>query len=134
MKLTNQQVLDVFSGLNKLAEEKFSAKLSWKIQTARSTLQPFAESVSKMVSEVQDKHAIKDNLGQNVLATDEDGNEVPNTLTFSRESIAVINKEIGDLLSTKVDVVNVSLSLSDFPDTFEISANTLAALESVISE
>jgi hypothetical protein len=34
---------------------------------------------------------------------------------------------------TEVELSNVSLSLSDFPDSLEISPNTLAALSPIIS-
>ena len=51
MKLTNQQMLDVFAGLNQLSNEKFAAKLAWKIQMARTTLQPLVEALDKLMAE-----------------------------------------------------------------------------------
>jgi hypothetical protein len=133
MKLTNQQILDVFAGLNQLSNEKFAAKLAWKIQMARTTLQPLVESLDKMLAETRQKYAVKDNLGQIVPAKDKDGNDIENTMQIAPENIKAANEELSGLMLTEVEVSNVSLSLSDFPDSLEISPNTLAALSPIIS-
>jgi predicted nucleic acid-binding Zn-ribbon protein len=133
MKLTNQQMLDVFAGLNQLSNEKFAAKLAWKIQMARTTLQPLVESLDKMLTETRQKYAIKDNLGQIVPAKDKDGNDIENTMQIAPENIKAANDELSGLMLTEVELSNVSLSLSDFPDSLEISPNTLAALSPIIS-
>jgi len=133
MKLTNQQMLDVFAGLNQLSNEKFAAKLAWKIQMARTTLQPLVESLDKMLAETRQKYAVKDNLGQIVPAKDKDGNDIENTMQIAPENIKAANDELSGLMLTEVEVSNVSLSLSDFPDSLEISPNTLAALSPIIS-
>ena len=133
MKLTNQQMLNVFAGLNELSNEKFAAKLAWKIQMARTTLQPLVESLDKLLAETRQKYAVKDNLGQIVPAKDKDGNDVENTMQIAPENIKAANDELSGLMMTEVEVSNVSLSLSDFPDSLEISPNTLSALAPIIS-
>lgn len=133
MKLTNQQMLDVFAGLNALSNEKFAAKLAWKIQMARTTLQPLVEALDKMMTEVRSKYAVKDQLGEIVPAKNEQGEDIPNTMQIATENIAAANEEFSGLMKTEVEVTNVTLSLSDFPDSFEISPNTLAALSPIMS-
>lgn len=133
MKLTNQQMVDVFTGLNALSNEKFAAKLAWKIQMARTTLQPLVEALDKMLAEVRQKYAMKDEHGNIIPAKDKDGNDVENTMQIAAENISAANEELSGLMLTEVEVSNVSLSLSDFPDSFEISPNTLAALSPIIS-
>ena len=71
MKLRNEQILNVFAGLNSLGNEKFSAKLAWKISTARGALTPFVESLEKAMSELRLKYAIRDEEGNPVPAVDE---------------------------------------------------------------
>jgi len=133
MKLTNQQMLDVFAGLNTLSNEKFAAKMSWKIQMARTTLQPLVEALDKLLTEVRTKYAVKDNLGETIPAKNDKGEDIPNTIQIASENFAAVNDELMGLMKTEVEVSNVSLSLSDFPDTFEISPNTLAALSPILT-
>jgi hypothetical protein len=134
MKLRNEQILNVFAGLNSLGNEKFSAKLAWKISTARGALTPFVESLEKAMSELRLKYAIRDEEGNPVPAVDENGKSVEGTIQVSRENVPVLNKELTDLLSVETDVENVSLSVNDFPDTLEISPNALAALQPILHD
>jgi hypothetical protein len=134
MKLRNEQILNVFSGLNVLGNEKFSAKLAWKISTARAVLTPFVESLEKTMSELRLKYAIRDEEGNVVPAVNEEGKSVEGTIQVSRENVPLLNKELTDLLSVETDVENVSLSINDFPETLEISPNALAALQPILHD
>lgn len=133
MKLTNGQIMDIFQALNDLSEEKFSAKLAWKIQISRSTLQPIVEPLFKMVNEVQMRHALRDHLGQLIPAKREDGTDIENSFKISPEHFPAVNAEIMELMNVQTEVSNVSLSLSDFPETFKISANAMAALSPIMT-
>jgi len=134
MKLRNEQILNVFAGLNSLGNEKFSAKLAWKITTARGALTPFVESLEKAMAEVRTKYAIRDESGNIIPASGENGLPVEGTMQVAKENIPILNKEIADLLSIETDVENVILSMSDFPDTLEISPNVLAALYPILQD
>jgi len=134
MKLRNEQILNVFAGLNVLGNEKFSAKLAWKISTARAALTPFVESLEKTMSELRLKYAIRDEEGNVVPAVNEEGKSLEGTMQVSRENVPVLNKELTDLLSVETDVDNVSLSINDFPETLEISPNALAALQPILHD
>lgn len=133
MQLRNEQILNVFSGLNALGNEKFSAKLAWKIITARGALTPFVESLEKSMSELRLKYAIKNEEGTAIPAVDEQGNAVEGTIQVSKENIPLLNKELSDLLAVETTVENVSLSIEDFPDTLQISPNVIAALQPILS-
>lgn len=133
MKLRNEQILNVFSGLNALGNDKFSAKLAWKISTARGALTPFVESVEKSLMELRMQHAIKDDEGNIVPAVGENGLPLEGTLQIAKEHIQTVNKEIMDLLNVEVEVVNVTLSIDDFPETFEVSPNVLQALQPILT-
>lgn len=134
MKLRNEQILNVFAGLNSLGNEKFSAKLAWKISTARSVLTPFVESLEKSMSEVRLKYAVKDTDGNVTPALGENGLPVEGTMQVTKEDIPRLNQELTDLLTVETDVDNVSLSINDFPDTLEISPNTLATLQPILHD
>lgn len=132
MKLRNEQILNVFAGLNALGNEKFSAKLAWKISTARGALTPFVESLEKTMNDVRLKYAIRDEEGKVLSALDENGNAVQGTMQVSKEELPVLNNELLDLLSVETEVENVTLSISDFPDTLEISPNALESLRPIL--
>jgi hypothetical protein len=134
MKLRNEQVLNVFGGLNTLGNEKFSAKLAWKISTARATLSPFVESLEKTIAEVRTKYAIRDADGNIVPAFDNNGMQVEGTMQVERDKIQVLNSELMGLLAAETEVANVTLSVADFPDTFEVSPNVLQSLQPILSE
>lgn len=134
MKLRNEQILNVFAGLNALGNEKFAAKLAWKISTARGALTPFVESLEKTMTDVRMKYAVRDDNGKPLPSVDENGNEIPNTIQITKDDIQVLNKELFDLLNIVTDVENVALSINDFPETFEISPNTLEALRPILQD
>lgn len=133
MKLTNQQILESAVVLQDIAAEKFPAKLAWKIQTAKQTLQPFVDTATTQLDAVRLSYALKDDMGALVLAQDAAGNDIPNTIQFATNTLAQVNQEISELLLAEVDVLNVELSLSEFPDTFTISANAIQALTPLLS-
>jgi hypothetical protein len=134
MKLRNEQILNVFAGLNALGNEKFSAKFAWKISTSRSALAPFVESLEKAMSALRMQYAVKDDAGNIIPVTGENGLPVEGTLQVAKENISLLNQELTDLLSIETDVENVVLSINDFPDTLEISPNTLAALQPILHD
>jgi hypothetical protein len=134
MKLRNEQILNVFTGLNSLGNEKFAAKLAWKISTARGALTPFVESLEKTMVEVRAKYAVKDEEGKIVPAVGENGLPIEGTMQVAKENVILLNQELTELLSIETEVENVSLSINDFPDTLEISPNALAALQPILHD
>lgn len=133
MKITNQQLLESFQALQQLSNEKVPAKLAWKIQTARVTLQPFVEVLNKSLDEIRMKFALRNEAGDVVPGKDKDGNDLPGTLQIPSDKIQKANQELRDLLSEQLDILlNVTISIEDFPDSLEISANTLSGLQAIL--
>jgi hypothetical protein len=134
MQLTNAQVLNVLQALNTLSQKKLPIKLAWKITTAMRSLEPFAKAVDEPMQEIRTKHAVKDADGKLVEAVDKDGTPIPNTIQIPGDKIIVVNTELNDLLEQTVEVTNVELKLSDFPDTLELEPVVLNGLLPVIND
>ena len=134
MQLTNLQVLNVLQGLNKLSQEKLPIKLSWKVTTAVRSLESFGKSADEMLTQIRTKYATRDHLGNLVEALDKDGNAIPNTITIANDKIAEVNAEFDEALKQVVEVHNVSLKLSDFPETMELEPAALNALSPILVE
>jgi len=132
MQLTNVQVINVMQGLGKLAQEKLPVKLSWKITTALRSLEPFTKTVDETMAEIRKKYANKDQFGNFVEAIDSDGKAIPNTITIPTEKLAEFNGEVEDLLNQTVEVHNVTLKISDFPDTMTLEPVALNALAPIL--
>jgi hypothetical protein len=134
MKLTNMQVQEVLAGIRALGSEKMPAKLAWKLQTARKSLEPFLETLTASIQEIQQKYATRDEKGELLPAKDAEGNPIPGTIAIPEEKIGPANKDLEELLSQKVEVTNVSLSIADFPDTLTVTADAMAALSPIITD
>lgn len=134
MKLTNMQVQEVLSGIRALGNEKMPAKLAWKIQTARKSLEPFVETLTASIQEIQQKYATRDEKGELVPAKDIEGRDLPGTIQIVPEKLPAANKELEELLAQKVEVTNVSLSIADFPETLTVTADMMAAMSPIITD
>lgn len=134
MQLTNAQVLNVFRGLNTLSQKTLPVKLSWRIATAIRTLEPFAKSLDESLKEIRVRYAIKDESGNFVPAQDRDGTSIPDTIQIPQNKLSVVNAEMDELLNEHVEIHNVSLNLSDFPDTLELEPAVLNGLLPIIND
>lgn len=132
MQLTNKQVTDAYHGLTMLSNQKVQIKLAWKITTAIRSLTPFATKVGEVMEEIQKKYALKNADGTVVLGLDEKGNSVPNTMQIPPTSISQLNTEITDFLNQLVEVHNVQIKTSDFPDDISIEPAVLTSLSSIL--
>lgn len=134
MQLKNTQVLNAVRALTVLSQNKLPVKLSWRIATALRTLEPFAKAVEEPMKELQMKYAVRDDDGKFVEALDEKGTPVPNTLQIPADKVELLNKEVNDLLNEAVNVDNVTLRISDFPDSMEIEPVVFGALVPLIDD
>ena len=134
MQLTNAQVLNVLQALNTLSQKKLPIKLAWKITTAVRSLEPFAKAVDEPMQEIRTKHAVKDADGKLVEAVDKDGTPIPNTIQIPGDKVRVVNTELNELLEQTIEVTNVELKLSDFPDTLELEPAVLNGLLPIIND
>jgi hypothetical protein len=132
MQLTNLQVLNALQGLNALGQQKLPIKLAWKITTAVRALETFAKAVDEPMKEIRTKYAIKDADGNFVPAVDENGKELPDSLQIPNDKVAIVNKELNELLDQVVEVHNVTIKLSHFPDNCELEPAVLNALSAIL--
>lgn len=134
MQLTNVQVLNILSALSTVSQHKLPIKLAWKVTTAVRTLEPFAKAVEEPMKEIRLKYAKRDHLDNLVEALDKDGKAIPNTITIPNDKIELVNMELDELLSQVVEVSNVGLKLSDFPDSMELEPTALLALAPILTD
>lgn len=134
MQLTNLQVLNVTQALSVLSQNKLPIKLSWKVATAIRSLEPFAKSVDEPMKELRMKYAIKDQAGNYIEALDKEGKPLPNTIQIPSDKVEILNKEMDELLTQTVMVENVTLHISDFPETLQLEPSVLNALSPIIDE
>jgi hypothetical protein len=134
MQLTNVQVLNALQSLSALGQQKLPIKLAWKVTTAARTLEPFGKAVEEPLKEIRLKYATRDHLDNLVEAVDQDGKTIPNTITIPNDKIAIVNKEMDELLLQVVEVSNVEFKLSDFPDTMELEPAVLNGLMPLLKE
>jgi hypothetical protein len=134
MQLTNIQVLNAVQALSSLGQNKLPFKLAWRVTTALRSLEPFAKAVDEPMKDIRTKYALRDDAGNFVEAIDKDGNNVPNTVQIPNDKIALVNKEMEDLLAQTVEVHNVEFKLSEFPESLELEPNVLNALTPLINE
>lgn len=132
MQLTNKQVTDAYRGLTMLSNQKVPIKLAWKITTAIRSLAPFATKAGEIMEEIQKKYAMKNEDGTVVLGLDEKGNSIPNTMQIPPANISQLNAEIADILDQLVEVHNVQLKTTDFPDDINIEPAVLTNLSSIL--
>lgn len=134
MKIKNRDIIEILSTLNLMARQKLPIKFSWKIETARNSIRPFAETAIQMVDQVKKEHALRDPDGNILMSKDANGNDIPDTLMFDKGVIEEVNREIEALLDGEVEISNVEFRLEDFPDSVELTANEVRTLGKIISD
>jgi len=115
-------------------QHKLPIKLAWKVTTAVRSLEPFAKEVQEPMKEIRLKYATRDHLDNLVEARDKEGNPIPNTITVPNDKIELLNQELDELLSQTVEVSNVGLKLSDFPESMELEPTALLALTPILKD
>lgn len=134
MELKNRDIIDIINSLNVLARERLPIKLSWRIETTRRTLQPFYETALSAVEQAKFRRALRNPDDTFVLAKDAAGNDIPGTMMFPRDQVDELNKEINSVLDEKVEVTNIAIKLSEFPDSLEVSAESMKGLDQIIKD
>lgn len=134
MKIKNRDIIEILATLNLMARQKLPIKLSWKIETARNAIKPFAETAITMIDDAKKQRALRDPAGNILMSKDKDGNDIPETLMFDKGVVEEVNKEIELLLDQEVELTNVEFRLEDFPDSMELSANEVRTLGKIISD
>jgi len=134
MKLTNLQVLSSVQGLSALAQKKMGIKAAWKITTALKSLEQFAKTAEESMQTIRDKYALLDASGKPLLAVNEKGESIPNTVQIPSDKVSEFNKEMSDFMQAEVEVANVQLTLKDFPENLELEPSVLLSVAALIVE
>lgn len=134
MKIKNRDILEILTTLNAMARQKLPIKLSWKIETARNAIKPFAETAIQMIDQVKKEKALKDPDGNILMSKDAEGRDIPETLMFDKAVVEDVNREIEALLDAEVELSNVEFRIEDFPDTMELTANEIHTIGKIITE
>lgn len=133
MKIKNRDIIEILTTLNLMARQKLPIKLSWRIETSRNAIRPFAETALGMIDQIKKDKALRDPEGRLLMSKDERGNEIPETIMFDKGVIDEVNKEIESLLDEEVEISNVEFRLEDFPDSLELTANEVRTLSKIIA-
>jgi len=133
MKIKNRDIIEILSTLNLMAKQKLPIKLSWRIETSRNAIRPFADTAIKMIDQIKMEKALKDQEGRPLMSKDEKGNNIPDTLMFDKNVLESLNKDIESILDAEVEIENVEFKLEEFPDSLELTANEVRSLNKIIS-
>lgn len=134
MKIKNRDIIEILSTLNLMARQKLPIKLSWKIETARNAIKPFAETALGLIDQAKKDKALRDPEGRILMSKDANGNDIPETLMFDKSVVEELNREIESLLDEEVELSNVEFRLEDFPDSLELTANEVRAIGKILHE
>ena len=111
MKIKNRDIIEILSTLNLMARQKLPIKLSWKIETARNAIKPFAETALGLIDQAKKDKALRDPEGRILMSKDANGNDIPETLMFDKGVVEELNREIESLLDEEVELSNVEFRL-----------------------
>lgn len=135
MKLTNREVQLVLMGLGALGQEKLPVKFAWKVNTIRDVFEPFHKRLVTALEALQHKYAEKDADGNLLPMRDGNGTAVPNTISIPPDRVEEADREFQELLSEEITIDRVvTLRLSEFPDSMELTLDVLKALAPIIED
>ena len=134
MRIKNKDIIEIVTTMNMLAREKLPIRTAWRIETSRKALMPFFETVVGLIDQTKKGKALKNPDGSFILAKDKNDADIPGTLMFEKSIVEELNSEINNLLEEEVEVENISLNISDFPENLELTADSIRSLEKVIKE
>lgn len=132
MKLKNKDLAEILSSINNLGQEKIPIRVAWKLETIRKAVLPFFETLQMTLDSYKKAKAIKNDEGQFVLAKDQQGNDIPNTMVFDKKDIDELNKEIIALMNEDVEIANLSLNIEDFPENLMVSMESIRGLNKLV--
>lgn len=134
MELKNREIIDIVNSLNTLAHERLPIKLSWRIETSRRALMPFYETAMAAAEQAKFRKALKNPDGSFIFAKGPDGNDIIGRMMFRKEEVEELNKEIASVLDETVEISNITMKLSEFPENLEVSAESIKGLDKIIKE
>lgn len=124
MKMSNAELVGFFAALAGLRTRGMPAKLAWKLCVSEKVLKPFGDAFDASAEELRKRYADKDENDQPIVEETEDGR----VYKIPKDKLEEANKELKELLAEQFDVSPVELSLADFPESFQVTPETMALL------
>ena len=123
MKLSNRQLLNSVTPLNKLNEFKLPVKTSFKLAKLARIIDGALEDYQKTLTGIQDKHAKKNGKGEKQIVDD--------TIQFKNRK--AFDKAFEELLDCEIDVKLDAITVDDLSDV-QVEPSTLYHLDWLIDE
>jgi hypothetical protein len=102
-KIKNSQLSnDALSAINNLLEADIDAVAAFKLTRIIKFISPIVEDKLKLERKLYDKWSKKDENGQYLLAKDQNGDDIPDTILI--KDIDLFSKEINDLYEVENEV------------------------------
>jgi len=122
VKVTMEQVLNFRNNGDFLSSKVIPLKIAYKLNKLKKAVETEAEFYGGKFQEIIDTYAKKDENGNVVFS--EDGDQI----MIAEGKIEDCNKALEDLQNLEVEIDNCNLTIDDFGDNMECTAEELEAL------
>lgn len=122
VKVTMEQVLNFRNNGNFLSSKVIPLKIAYKLNKLKKVVEVEAEFYGVKFQEIIDAYAKKDENGNVVFS--EDGDQI----MIAEGKIEECNKALDDLQNLEIEIDNCNLTINDFGDNIECTAEELEAL------
>ena len=132
--LTNFEILRANQAIGQLNENKFSTSTAFKLASIAKSLSEAIETYEEQGKKLFDKHAKKDENGEYLHPTDDEGNELKNRVDLKDPE--KFNEDMNDLGQEEVKInfkVNTSPEMFDDEDV-KIKIEVLVPLLSIFED
>lgn len=118
MEITNRQMLEAVDGLNELSELALPVKTAFKLSKITRNLHGILEAYNATLKQLQEKHAERDENGQQVVYQDGEITRI------QLKDVKVFNQEYEELMDQESVIEITPLSIDELGD-IELKSSTL---------
>lgn len=112
IKVKNSQLnTDTLTVLNKLMDMEMNAKLAFRLMRVMQEISSLVDDKLRLEKRILDKHTERDENGDTILATDEEGNTIPNSIKV--KDTDSFNKAMYDLMMFENEVGYDKINFED---------------------
>lgn len=133
MRLQIRQVLNYFSELQNLSNEKMPISLAFKVDCLKQNLEEVVLQTNQIVEQIRIKFAKKNESGEVICPIDEEGRTLDGYV-FNVEDIELINAETNKIFDEFVELPIFNLKISEFPEDFYISVDSVGKLRGLLTK
>lgn len=102
---------DTLTVLNKLMDMEMNAKLAFRLMKIMQEISSLVDDKLRLEKKILDKHTERDENGEPVLAVDEDGNVIPNSIKVKDSDS--FNKAMYELMMVENEVGYEKINFDD---------------------